>query len=103
MTILGICKYSGNGMQFTKDVNPTDGYLNITIAKNITLVDLLLNINRLYNGKIVHHKKVDTYKTKEITIIPKQTKTFIQADGELIGNGKVKVKIAANGIYFVVN
>jgi YegS/Rv2252/BmrU family lipid kinase len=103
MTILGICKYSGNGMQFTKDVNPTDGFLDITIAKNITLVDLLLNINRLYNGKIVNHKKVDTYKTKEISITPKHYKTFIQADGELIGNGKVKVNIVKEAIQFVIS
>ena len=103
MTILGICKYSGNGMQFTKDVHTSDGYLDITIAKNITLVDLLLNITKLYNGKFVNHKKVETYKTKEITVQPKISKPYIQADGELVGTGKVTVKIIEKAIKFVIN
>ena len=103
MTVLGICKFSGNGMQFTKDVNTSDGFLDITIAKNITTIDLLLNIKKLYNGKLVNHKKVATYKTKEITISPKHYKTYIQADGELIGKGKVTVKIIEKAINFIVN
>ena len=103
MTILGICKYSGNGMQFTKDVHTSDGYLDLTIAKNITLVDLLLNITKLYNGKFVNHKKVETYKTKEITVQPKISKPYIQADGELVGTGKVTVKIIEKAIKFVIN
>lgn len=103
MTILGICKFSGNGMQFTKDVNTTDGFLDITIAKNITLLDLILNMHKLYNGKFVYHKKVETYKTKEITVTPKISKPYIQADGELIGTGKVTVRIIEKAINFVVN
>ena len=103
MTILGICKFSGNGMQFTKDVHTSDGFLDITIAKNITLFDLILNMPKLYNGKFVYHKKVETYKTKEITVTPKISKPYIQADGELIGTGKVSVKIIEKAINFVVN
>ena len=103
MTILGICKYSGNGMRFTKDVHTSDGFLDITIAKNITLLDLLLNITKLYNGKFVNHKKVETYKTKEITVQPKISNPYIQADGELVGTGKVTVKIIEKAIKFVIN
>lgn len=103
MTIFGICKFSGGGMQFTKEVNATDGLLDITIAKNLTFFDLVFNLPKLYSGKIVHHKKVATYKTKKITIIPLKSKPFIQADGELIGTGKVSVKIIEKGINFVVN
>ena len=103
MTILGICKYSGNGMQFTKDVHTSDGYLDLTIAKNITLIDMILNLPKLYNGKFVNHKKVETYKTKEITVQPKISKPYIQADGELVGTGKVTVKIIEKAIKFVIN
>lgn len=104
MTIFGICKFSGGGMQFTKDVNPTDGLLDITIAKNLTLVDLLLNLPKLYNGKIVNHKKVTTYKTTDIKVTPISSvdKPFIQADGELINSGSVNVSIIKNAIQFIV-
>ena len=103
MTIFGLCKFSGGGMQFTKDVNSTDGFFDITIAKNLNLFDLVFNLPKLYSGKIVDHKKIETYKTKEITVIPQTTKPFIQADGELIGTGKVSVKIIEKAINFIVN
>jgi YegS/Rv2252/BmrU family lipid kinase len=103
MALVGICKFSGGGMQFTKEVHTADGLFDITIAKNLNIFDLIFNIKKLYNGNIVHHKKVETYKTKEITIIPQSSKPFIQADGELIGAGKVTVKMIAKALSFVVN
>lgn len=104
MTIFGICKYSGGGMKFTKDVDPSDGLLDITIAKNLTLLDLILNLPKLYNGNIVHHKKVTTYKTGSIKVTPTSTieKPFIQADGELIDSGSVEVSIVKKAIQFIV-
>jgi YegS/Rv2252/BmrU family lipid kinase len=102
MTLIGICKFSGGGMQFTKEVNTADGLFDITIAKNLNIFDLIFNIKKLYNGNIVQHKKVETYKTKEITIIPQSSKPFIQADGELIGTGKVTVKIIGKAIHFII-
>lgn len=102
MTMVGVCKFSGGGMQFTKDVNTTDGLLDITIFKNLNIFDLISNIKKLYNGHIVHHKKVETYKTNLITVIPRASKTYIQADGELIGVGKVTFKIISKAINFVI-
>ncbi|MDG1452123.1 MAG: diacylglycerol kinase family lipid kinase [Polaribacter sp.] len=102
MTMVGVCKFSGGGMQFTKDVNTTDGLLDITIVKNLNIFDLISNIKKLYNGHIVHHKKVETYKTNLITVIPRASKTYIQADGELIGVGKVTFKIISKAINFVI-
>ena len=102
MTMVGVCKFSGGGMQFTKDVNTTDGLLDITIVKNLNIFDLISNIKKLYNGHIVHHKKVETYKTDLITVIPQASKPYIQADGELIGVGKVTFKIISKAINFVI-
>lgn len=104
MTIFGICRFSGGGMQFTKDVNPSDGLLDITIAKNLTLLDLILNLPKLYNGNIVNHKKVTTYKTNSIKVTSNVSleKPFIQADGELIDSGSVNVSIIKNAIQFLV-
>ena len=103
MTLFGVCQFSGGGMQFTKDVNPSDGLFDVTIAKNLNLFDLIFNIKKLYSGSIVNHKKIETYKTKEITVIPKTSKPFIQADGELIGNGKVTASIIEKAIGFITS
>ncbi|PQJ79973.1 diacylglycerol/lipid kinase family protein [Polaribacter porphyrae] len=103
MTIIGICKFSGGGMQFTKDINPSDGFFDITIIKNLRFLEVIYNLPKLYTGKIVHHKKVATYKTKEITVIPQNSKPFIQADGELIGSGKITVNIIEKALQFVIS
>lgn len=102
MVIFGICKFSGGGMQFTENVNSTNGFLDLTIAKNLTFWDLVLNLPKLYSGKIVHHKKVETYKTKKITIVSNNINTYIQADGELVGKEKVEVSIKEKAIQFCI-
>lgn len=104
MTLFGICKYSGGGMQLTSYTDSADGLFDITIAKNLTLFDLLINLPKLYNGRIVNHKKVTTYLSKTITVIPKNinNQPFIQADGELIGTGNVTVSIVEKALHFIV-
>ena len=102
MTIVSICKFSGGGMQFSKKGDPSDGLFDITIAKNLTLFDLILNIKKLYNGKIVDHPKVATYKTNEITVVPQNSEPFIQADGELVGLGTATFSLIEKGIHFVI-
>ena len=104
MVVFGICKYSGGGMQFTEKINTSSGLLNVTIVKNFTLLDLIINLPKLYSGEIVNHKKVATYKTKKIEVSLKKTKPFIQADGELIGAGNVSVSVTIieKAIQFVI-
>ena len=102
MTMVSICKFSGGGMQFSKKGDPIDGLFDITIVKNITLLDLILNIKKLYNGKIVAHPKVATYKTNKIIVDPQNSKPFIQADGELIGTGTATFSLIEKGIHFVI-
>lgn len=103
LVIFGICKYSGGGMQFTEGVNPSNGLLDITIAKDFSFLDLLYNLPKLYNGKITNHKKVRTLKTKEITVNTNNSAPFIQADGEIIGVGSVNISIEEKAIQFVIN
>lgn len=101
MIIFGICKYSGGGLRVTKYPNPTDGLLDITIVKNFSFFNLLFNLPKLYNGNIVHHKKVDNYKVKELNII--NDNSIIEADGEIVGTGSLKVHIIPNAIQFLIN
>jgi YegS/Rv2252/BmrU family lipid kinase len=102
MILFGICKYSGGGLRVTKDPNPKDGLLDITIVKNISFLDLLFNIPKLYNGDIIHHRKVTNYKTRELKILDNYNST-IEADGEIIGNGSLNVTIKQNAVLFLIN
>ena len=102
MILFGICKYSGGGLRVTKDPNPKDGLLDITIVKNVSFLDLLFNIPKLYNGDIIHHRKVTNYKTRELKILDNYNST-IEADGEIIGNGSLNVTIKQNAVLFLIN
>ncbi|CAM1350397.1 diacylglycerol/lipid kinase family protein [Tenacibaculum halocynthiae] len=105
MTLFGICKYSGGGMQLTNYKSPNDGLLDVSIVKNLTFLNLLFNLPKLYNGLITKHKKVNTYLSNELLITPQniEQSIYIQADGELIGTGKVKVTLCKEAIRFVIN
>ncbi|NOY46875.1 MAG: hypothetical protein GXO84_01425 [Chlorobi bacterium] len=101
MILIGLCKYSGGGMQLTKTPCSSDGLFDVTIAENFSKWDIVKNISKLFNGTIVNFKKVQTFKTKSITIkILQKDKPFIQADGELIGIGDFKVSILQNAFSF---
>jgi len=102
LTIVGICKYSGGGMQLTSNVKTRDGLFDISIAKDFKFLNMLLNIFKFFNGSIVKHKEVETYKTAEIQITAKDNKTFIQADGELIGRGGFRANIIPEAISFII-
>ncbi len=102
LTLVGICKYSGGGMQLTKDVNVTDGLFDISIAKNLKFFSIVSNILKFYNGKMVDHKEVETYKTDTIKITTYDDSTFVEADGELIGTGGFKAAIIPKAIAFII-
>lgn len=104
MTLFGICKYSAGGMQLTDYKGSNNGLFDITIAKNLSFWDLLFSIKKLYNGKILQHKKVETHLANSLLITPKNNDElpYIQADGELIGRGQVKVSILKSAIQIVI-
>ena len=103
MLLIGICKYSGGGMQLTHNVNTTDGLFDISHINKITLITLLRNIRGLFNGKITNHKLVKNYKTSQIKITDLDVKkTFIQADGELVGTGSFEAEIIFGALNFIV-
>ncbi|PHR73225.1 MAG: diacylglycerol kinase [Lutibacter sp.] len=103
MVLIGLCNYSGGGMQLTKKPNSTDGLLDITIVEHINILTLLVNIIKLYNGEIINHKKVTTYKTNKITVkITDNNTPYIQADGELIKSSNFKIQLIPKAIQFVI-
>ncbi len=103
MILFGICQFSGGGMQMTKESKSNDGLLDITIVKNFSFFDLITNLPKLYNGKIVDHKKVTNYKVQELKISTSSSDhPIIEADGELIGKTSLKIGIISEAIQFVI-
>jgi YegS/Rv2252/BmrU family lipid kinase len=103
MLLIGICKYSGGGMQLTQNANATDGLFDISHINKISLLTILRNIGGLFNGNITNHKLVKNYKTSKLKIKDLSTqKTFIQADGELVGSGSFEAEMLLGTFNFIV-
>ncbi|NCP88836.1 MAG: diacylglycerol kinase family lipid kinase [Flavobacteriales bacterium] len=101
MTIVGLCKYSGGGMILTKDANAFDGLFDVSIAKNLSKLEIIKNLRYLFNGKITNHEKILSLKTKAISLeIHGKDFTFVQADGELLGQGNVKIHLIEKAFSF---
>lgn len=101
MVLVGICNYSGGGMQLTKSPNAFDNLFDISVANNFKAIDIVKNVIKLFNGKIVNYKKVDTYKSKFVKIeVNESDLPFIQADGELVGMGGFTASIIPKAFSF---
>jgi YegS/Rv2252/BmrU family lipid kinase len=101
MVLVGLCKYSGGGMQLTKNPNAFDGVFDVSIAKNLSKFEIIKKLGHLFNGKITNHLKVESLQTHTIEIKPtEKALPFIQADGELLGKGNFKISIIEKAFSF---
>jgi len=103
MLNIGLCKYSGGGMQLTDYNNHKKGSFDISLMRHIKLLKVLFHINYLFNGKLKNFKEVQSLQNNEIKVLPIDThKPFIQADGEVLGTGEVSFKTIPKAIQFVI-
>lgn len=101
MILIGLCKYSGGGMQLTESPDPFDGLLDLTIAQDLSKFEIIKNLPKLFNGSITNYKKVKAFKTESVRIqINQENSPYIQADGELIGKGNIEVSIIKKAFSF---
>lgn len=88
---IGICRYSGGGMQFVPHAIPDDGLLALTMAGPLSKWDVIFNSWRFYNGTISRHSLVKIFKTKEVVIeTVGEIPTDVEVDGEYLGTTPVK-------------
>lgn len=67
-----------------------DGLLDVTIVKKISRLRLLQSFPKIFTGKHVEMKEVETYKAKQIKMNSFKTKT-LSPDGELLGTTPVDI------------
>ena len=101
MVLVGLCKFSGGGMRLTDFSSYDNGLFDITVIKNLSKLNVIANLTKLYNGTLTQVKNVAALRSNEIVIKVKQNKKpFIQADGELIGVNDIKVSLLPKAIRF---
>ena len=83
-------KYGGGGMLAAPNADPADGLLDVVVIDNLSKLDLLWSLPRLYKGTHLSHPKVTVKRAREIDIQPRQQMS-LQADGELLGQAPARV------------
>lgn len=83
---VGICCYSGGGMQLVPHAVPDDGLLAVTYARRLPKLEVLLQTRRFYNGSLLSHPKVGSFQTKSLRVEHLgEVPTLLEADGEFLG------------------
>ena len=63
---VGICQYSGGGMQLVPHAIPNDGQFALTFARKLSKLAVILNTYRFYNGSLLQHPKVEGFYSKKM-------------------------------------
>ena len=98
---VGICKYTGGGMQLIKKPKGNDGLLNITIAQEFSKFDIIRNFFNLFNGSIFKEQKVLTLVDSSIKIRAKNGSLACQGDGEIFGAGEIEYSVIKKGLRYL--
>ena len=101
---IGICKYSGGGMQLVPHAVPDDGLFAFTSVKSMPVLGVLASTPFLYGGRISKHPKAFVTQTDTLRIESLDNQPILlELDGEYLGNSPVKFEVLPRAIRFVSN
>jgi len=94
-------KYGGGGMFLAPNADTTDGFLDVLVIGNLSKLDLIWSLPRIYKGTHLNHPKVTIKKAKEINIRARQPMS-LQADGELLGEAPASFYVLPGALNIAV-
>jgi YegS/Rv2252/BmrU family lipid kinase len=97
---VGNGRYCGGGMRQTPDALPDDGILDVTIINGMGKIEIIRNLNMLFDGTILNHPKIDGYKCKNIKV-SSESIIYAEADGETLGHTPLEFNIIPGSIKVV--
>jgi len=89
---IGVCRYSGGGMQQVPMAVPDDGLLDITIIRNVGKTKVIRNVKGLYDGSFIKMDEVATHRGTHISIESPEG-LLLEADGESLGRPPYEFRI----------
>ncbi len=94
-------KYGGGSMLAAPEADLSDGFFDVMAIKEMSKPELLRCFPTIYKGTHVNNPKVEMKRAKEIEICP-VSPLPLQADGELLGETPVKIRIIPMAIKVAV-
>ena len=97
---VGNGRYCGGGMRQTPDALPDDGLLDVTVINGIGKIEIIRNLNILYDGTILSHPKINGYKCRNLKV-SSESRLWVEADGESLGYTPAEFSIIPASINIV--
>lgn len=97
-------RYCGAGMLVAPEARLDDGLFDIIIVKDMPTMTSILNISKLYNGRILSHPGVEYLRGQVIEALPYEEGEFmVECDGEQPGILPAEFRIIRMAINVRVN
>jgi YegS/Rv2252/BmrU family lipid kinase len=93
----GICRFNGGGMQQLPDAIPDDGLFDVTIIRKMSIFKVLMNVPKLFNGRIYSVKEVSAHVARNITVECNEP-LLLECDGETGGEAPFNFQILPKSI-----
>ncbi|MEH6455898.1 MAG: diacylglycerol kinase family protein [Cocleimonas sp.] len=100
---IGLCKYSGGGMQFVPHAEIDDGQFAISYVNSIPKLKVIASTHYLYGGKIAKFKDAKLYKAKHMKVeAVDDAPTLLELDGEFVGETPVEFEVIPKALKVIV-
>lgn len=91
LVAIGNGAYCAGGMHICPRANLQDGQFDVCIAKDLTKVEAIVNLLRIFKGKHINHPKVSYVQARHVRISGHQVPLY--ADGEPLGDTPVEISL----------
>lgn len=101
--MMAVCIGNATGYGFTPNAVPYNGMLDVSVIYHPQVTQILEGFYLLYSGKILNHRDVHPYRTREV-VVEKAHKASIGIDGRLMNapQGPFKVTVEPEVINFLI-
>lgn len=90
-------KYSGSGMLWGPKASLTDGLFDLTLVKEIPKLQGLLNMRKIYQGKVLEIEEVEHFQCRTLSATSSE-KVSLEVDGDNVGTLPVTYRVSPNKI-----
>ncbi len=101
--VMTVCVGNAQGYGFTPSAVPYNGLLDVSVVHHPEVAQLIEGFYLLFSGKILNHKSVHPYRTREV-MVEKAERALIGIDGRLMNTpvGPYKVMVEQEIINFII-
>lgn len=90
-------RFFGGGMKIAPQAEPDDGLFDIVLVKDLSRLQILRNLYRIYTGSHIELPEVEVLRGKKVILEPDED-LLLEADGELLGKAPAEFTILPRAV-----